>query len=66
MLEKLKRSGNPYYQFHEDLNTYEERCKITDPEGHQVIFDSDDALEQDIDLMPTKTTHKVILMKYAT
>ena len=53
MLDLLKKSGNPYYQFHEDLNTYEERCKISDPEGYQVIFPQD-ALEDELEIMPEK------------
>merc|ERR1711888_336166 len=41
MLELLKRSGNPYYQFHDDYNTYSNRCKQTDKKGYMFIFDED-------------------------
>ena len=33
MLELLKRSRNPHYQFYDDYNTYTERCKQTDFKG---------------------------------
>ena len=48
MLDKLKKAGNPYYQFHDDLNTYEERCKESDPDGHEVVFPKHDDLEEDM------------------
>ena len=48
----LKKAKNPFYQFHDDFNTYAERCKIDDPEGHRVIFPEDDELEEEIDMMP--------------
>ena len=54
MLDLLQKSGNPYYQFHEDLETYEERCKKSDPEGYHVIFPYQDELEDDVDKMPEK------------
>ena len=54
MLDILKRSGNPYYQFHEDLETYQERCKQSDPEGYEVIFPNQDALEDELEKMPEK------------
>ena len=41
MLELLKRSGNPYYQFYDDYNTYSNRCKQTDKKGYMFIFDED-------------------------
>ena len=56
MLNNMKKAGNPYYQFYEDVNAYEERCKMTDPEGHEVIFPNDDELEEDIDKMPKEST----------
>ena len=52
MLDMLKKAKNPFYQFHDDFNTYAERCKIDDPEGHRVIFPEDDELEEEIDMMP--------------
>ena len=30
MLRLLKKSGNIYYQFYDDLNVYTERCRQTD------------------------------------
>ena len=54
MLDLLQKSENPYYQFHEDLETYEERCQKSDPEGYHVIFPYQDELEDDVDKMPEK------------
>ena len=48
-LETLKEYGHPEYQFYEpsDYNTYAERCKLSDPQGYQTLFeeDSEDELE---------------------
>ena len=38
MLDLLKRSGNPYYQFHESLDQFKKRCEIEDPEGYRLLF----------------------------
>ena len=48
MLDKLKSSKNPYYQFYDDHNIYKARCKTSDPEGYQVIFT--DELKEDIEV----------------
>ena len=42
MLDTLKKSGNPYYQFYDDYQTYQEKCKTEDPSGHNLIFKLDD------------------------
>ena len=52
MLDTLKKAGNPHYQFHDDFNTYKERCEEYDPQGHEVLFPSNDDLEEDIGHMP--------------
>ena len=54
MLDMLKKAKNPYYLFHDDFNTYEEQCKIDDPEGQRVILPKDDELEEEIEIMPNK------------
>ena len=41
MLEKLKLNKNPHYQFYDDFNTYQNRCRITDPTGYMVLFEDD-------------------------
>ena len=48
MLEKLKVSGNKYYQFYDDVNLYKTRCKESDPDGYNVIFkdDIEDTVEE--------------------
>ena len=33
ILRKLKNSGNPHYQFYDDYNAYQARCKAADPTG---------------------------------
>ena len=38
ILNKLKKSKNPYYQFYDDYNAYKERCQSSDPEGYEAIF----------------------------
>ena len=52
MLELLKRSGNPYYQFYDDFNTFSNRCKRTDKKGYQYIFDED--IEEMLDISEKK------------
>ena len=49
MLEKLKRSGNKHYQFFENIEEYEARCKETDPTGYGVIFqdEAEENLEEE-------------------
>ena len=44
MLKKLKSNRNPHYQFYDDYNTYQERCKTTDSLTYNTIF-SDDLIE---------------------
>ena len=41
MLDKLKSSRNPHYQFYDDYNTYQERCKMSDPVTYDTIFCDD-------------------------
>merc|ERR1712208_13787 len=41
MLAKLKNSGNPHYQFHDDYNVYRARCQTSDPVGYEVVFNED-------------------------
>ena len=41
ILRKLKNSGNPHYQFYDDYNAYQVRCKTTDPTGNEAIFNED-------------------------
>ena len=38
MLDTLKKAGNPYYQFYDDYQAYQEKCKTEDPIGHDIIF----------------------------
>ena len=49
MLEKLKKNGNKYYQFYDDYNQYQARCKESDPDGYNVVFKVD--VEDDVEKM---------------
>ena len=50
MLEKLKRNKNPYYQFYEDYNEYQARCRTSDPKGYNVVFQDDDKTDEIVDI----------------
>jgi hypothetical protein len=45
VLQILKTSGHPYYQFCEDLNMddYKKKCKEQDAEGYKLLFETDQA-----------------------
>ena len=47
VLEHLKKSGHKYYQFYEDFNSYEQRCKEQDKIGHTLIFE--ESQNEDVD-----------------
>ena len=38
MLDLLKNSGNPYYQFYENADTFQERYRMTDPDEYDLMF----------------------------
>ena len=61
MLNKLKESGNKYYQFFDDFQEYEARCKETDPTGYDVVFADDeretDELEINLEKMDRKANN---------
>ena len=47
MLDLLKRSGNPYYQFHDSYESFKERCKVEDSDGYKLLFS--DEIEEELD-----------------
>ena len=49
MLHKLKRNGNKYYQFYDDYNQYQSRCKDSAPIGYDIVFTDD--IEDDVEMM---------------
>ena len=52
MLHKLKEQGNKYYQFYDDFNNYQARCKNDDPTGYGIMFnDDDDNVHEEVELM---------------
>ena len=53
VLQHLKHSGHPYYQFYDDFNAYKNRCKDQDDSGHSLLFEdeenSNDTEQENID-----------------
>jgi hypothetical protein len=48
-LNYLKKCQNPYYQFFDDIETFKERCKEQDFQGHELLFgEEDDEHEEEI------------------
>ena len=41
VLNQLKKSGHPYYQFFEDFSSYKQRCLEDDKDGHELLFNKD-------------------------
>ena len=41
-LKVLKEKGHPDYQHFDDLITYENRCKSTDPTGYHLVFEDNE------------------------
>ena len=48
MLKLLKKAGNIHYQFYDDYNIYQERCKNEDLKGYNIIFEEETELMIDI------------------
>ena len=48
MLDLLKNSKNPYYQFYDDYNIYTERCRREDFKGYTIVFDEEVEIIQDL------------------
>jgi hypothetical protein len=49
-LDFLKRQGHPSYQFYDNISNYEERCKVEDPAGHNIVFYVEDGNEEIVDI----------------
>jgi hypothetical protein len=49
----LRKSGNPDYQFIDDIKAFETRCKINDPVGSEIIFPTNEGPK------PHKSTRKL-------
>ena len=60
MLELLKRKGNPYYQFYDDYNTYEQGCKKTDFKGYTFIFDEETEPIEDLSDKKAKDEEEIV------
>ena len=58
MLDKLKKNKNPYYKFFDDFNTFQNRCRITDPTGYSVIFQDD--VNEDLPLIDGKQLNELV------
>ena len=48
-LEILKKNGHPHYQFYDNIDKFEERCRLEDP-GCQLIFVDDKDVEDLLDI----------------
>ena len=48
-LETLKKLGNKYYQFIPNLETFKNRCRETDTEGFNFLFQDEDEDKEDAD-----------------
>ena len=57
MLDKLRKSKNPYYQFHDDFNTYKERCRTSDPEAYEAMFN--DVESEQVEQVDGKLLHEL-------
>ena len=44
MLQLLKKAGNIHYQFYDDYNVYQEKCKNEDLKGYNIIFEEETEL----------------------
>ena len=49
-LEFLKENNHPSYQFFDNFEDYEERCRLTDPKGYDLVFVYDDGIEKIVDI----------------
>ena len=49
VMNVLKTSGHPYYQYSDDFNidTYKKQCKEEDEAGYQLLFDTEDSSRSD-------------------
>ena len=58
MLDKLKTTKNPHYQFYDDYNSYKGRCKPTDPAGYDALFL--DEINEELDLVDTTILQELV------
>ena len=49
-LNFLKENKHPSYLFFDEIEKYEERCQITDPKGHDLVFVVEDGIEKIVDI----------------
>jgi hypothetical protein len=66
MLELLKRSRNKHYQFYDDYNVYEERCRKQDFKGYRMVFDEGIDIIKDIDSTDEVTVEEILETEYLT
>ena len=46
ILKKLRESGNKHYQFYDDFNQYQARCRDVDQPGYVVMFSTKDDIDE--------------------
>ena len=49
-LEFLKKNGHPHYQFFDDFETYEKRCKAEGSNGCHLVFVDEDDVKDIVDI----------------
>ena len=49
-LQFLREKKHPSYLFFEELNDYENRCKVSDPLGYDLVFVYEDGIEKIVDI----------------
>ena len=57
-LNFLKENKHPSYEFFDEIDEYENRCKSTDPAGHNLVFVYEDGIEKIVDIDEYLTTIK--------
>ena len=53
-LNTLKNLGNKYYQFVTDLDSYKRKCRKTDPDGFDFIFNESEEVPAENDSIDTE------------
>ena len=67
MLELLKRSKNRHYQFYDDYNVYQERCRLQNFNGYTMVSDENIEMINDLDThVNEENVDEIIEKEYLT
>jgi hypothetical protein len=58
--------ANSHYQFYDDYNVYEERCRKQDFKGYRMVFDESIDIIKDIDSSDEVTVEEILETEYLT